>query len=64
MDEKIISMGYYWYGYSSDIMETIKKCGICHSEKEGFRILNQPKIIISYGPIKDINATYGICLIH
>ena len=50
MDEKIIRMGYYWYGYSTDIMETIKNCGICHSENAGIRIPNKPKIIISYGP--------------
>ena len=33
MDEKIIEMGYYWYGYSTDITELINKCGICHNEK-------------------------------
>ena len=33
MDEKIVEMGYYWYGYSTDITELINKCVIYHSEK-------------------------------
>ena len=30
MDQKIIEMGYYWYGYSKDIENIIKSCKVCH----------------------------------
>ena len=50
MDAKIIEMGFYWYGYSSDIMDMIRNCGVCHSENVGIKLPNIPKIIISYGP--------------
>ena len=52
MDEKIIEMGFYWFGYSSDILELIRNCGVCHSENVGIKLPNNPKIIISYGPNK------------
>ena len=40
-------MGFYWYGYSNDIINFIDNCGIWHSEKYGKKIpLNQKIIII------------------
>ena len=45
-------MGYYWYGYSTDIIELINKCGICQSEKAEKKLPSNTKIIITYGPHK------------
>ena len=52
MEEKIIEAGFYWHGYSNDIIEFINNCGICHSELKAKKIENNPKIIITYGPNK------------
>ena len=52
MEGKIIEAGFYWQGYSNDIIEFINNCGICHSELRAKKIENNPKIIISYGPNK------------
>ena len=63
MEEKIISSGFYWHGYSNDIIDFLNNCGVCHSENVGKKLLNNPKIIISYGPNKIyINVIYGIYL--
>ena len=52
MDEKIIQMGFYWYGFSTDITNFIKKCGHCHSEIIGKQLKPEPKIIVTYGAHK------------
>ena len=52
MEGIIIEAGFYWHGYSNDIIEFINNCGICHSELRAKKIENNPKIIISYGPNK------------
>ena len=52
MDQRVIEMGYYWHGYSTDIENLIKSCGICHTENKAIKIPNNPKIIITYGPNK------------
>ena len=56
MDTKILEMGYYWYGYSSDTSNIINNCGICHSEKAKEKVPNIPKIMITYGPHKRYQA--------
>ena len=52
MDEKIIQMGFYCYGISTDITNFIKKCGKCHSEITGKPLKLEPKIIATYGANK------------
>ena len=52
MEEKIIQLGFYWYGYSNDVIDFINNCGVCHSVIVGKKLPNNPKIIISYGPNK------------
>ena len=52
MEAKVIGMGFYWYGYSNDIIKFIDKCGVCHSERYGQKVLQNPKIILTYGPHK------------
>ena len=32
METKVIEMGFYWYGYSNDIINFIDNCGICQAE--------------------------------
>ena len=49
MEEKIISSGFYWHGYSNDIIDFLNNYGVCHSENVGKKLPNNPKIIISYG---------------
>ena len=56
MDSKILEMGYYWYGYSSDTANIVSNCGICHSEKVREKLPNIPKIMITYGPHKRYQA--------
>ena len=75
METKVIEMGFYWYGYSNDIINFIDNCGVCHAEKYGKKIPLNPKIIITYGPhiryqcdlwylpeILRINTEYLYCL--
>ena len=50
MDLKILEMGFYWYGYSNDITQFIKECGVCHSENVIEKVPIIPKIILSKGP--------------
>ena len=52
MDIKIIAMGFYWYGYSSDSETFINNCGVCHSKNILEKMPSVPKIIISNGPHK------------
>ena len=40
MEEKIIEAGFYWHGYSNDIIEFINNCGICHSELKAKKPMN------------------------
>ena len=48
MDSKILEMGYYWYGYSSDTSNIVSNHGICHSEKVSEKPPNILKIMIIY----------------
>ena len=52
MDEKIIEMGFYWYGFSTDITNFIKNCGVCHVDLEGKQLKPNPKIMLTYGSHK------------
>ena len=52
MDEKIIEMGFYWYGFSTDIINFIKNCGICHADLAGKQLKPNPQIMLTYGSHK------------
>ena len=50
MSREVISMGFYWNGYTNDINNTIKECGICYCKNNAKMIPVNPKIILTYGP--------------
>ena len=55
-DLNLLEMGYYWYGYSTDIINFIDECGLCHSEKITVKLPNVNKIILTKGPYKRYKA--------
>ena len=58
MEAKVIGMGFYWYGYSNDIIKLIDKCGVCHSERYGQKVLQNPKIIRK-SPVKTVSVSFN-----
>ena len=50
MKELIIENGYYWEGYSQDIINFMKSCPICHPQRIHKKINMPIKQIIDEGP--------------
>ena len=44
MNQRIIEIGYYWFGYSTDVANLIKSCGICYSDYNTKKLTNHPKL--------------------
>ena len=60
MDLNLLKMGYYWYGYSTDITNFIDECGLCLSEKIKVKLYNISKIILTKGPQKRYQANISL----
>lgn len=50
MQDLIIESGYYWEGFSTDVIKYIKSCPVCCPQKKQKKINMPIKQIIDEGP--------------
>lgn len=63
MSKRIISLGFYWAGYTIIIDNFIKNCVICNVNQNIKKVPKKPKLFYQEVHISDTKLIYGILLI-